>query len=217
MIFLQRYIVLGDLLFYVGFPLLIWTIGRDSLGDYYTMLLSSVPGILYTLYRFYAVRRVNVFGIFMISNLVLGTLIDILSGSAIRMLWNNVIYSYMLALFYLMTIFFRKPIVLYFSLDFTELQGYDRTSMKSKFFSPKILSIFNWITFSFALRELILSTIRVWLIQTYGVEAFDKGIILKQLIGWGFTAIAIAGFVYIAKLLDNETPKNEDLSPPQSN
>jgi len=42
-----------DFVFYFGFSLLIWNTCRPLLGDYLAMLLSTFPGILYTVYTLY--------------------------------------------------------------------------------------------------------------------------------------------------------------------
>jgi hypothetical protein len=179
----------------------IWNISRDYLEDYHAMLISSIPGIIYSIIRFILLKKINLTGIFMISNLFLGTLIDVLAGSAIQMLWNNVFYSYSLAIIFILTILVNKPIFLFFSLDVMELQGRNRNHMKDLFYLKKILIIFKWITFGFAFREMLLATIKVWLILEYGVESFDKGIILRQILNWTLTGASIYGFIHISKLL----------------
>jgi hypothetical protein len=203
-------VMIGDLIFFLFFPLVIWNFGREYTGDYYAMLLSSVPGIIYSIVRFMMVKKVNISGLFIITNLVLGTLIDVLSGSAIQMLWNNVYYGYFLGMLFLMTIFINKPIVLFFSLDFAELQGADRKSMKESFYQKKVLFVFKLITFGFAFREVLLASLKAWLIIKYGVESFDKGIIIRQVLSWGITAISVYGFIYIYKLLNNESAKAKE-------
>ncbi|MFC7322753.1 VC0807 family protein [Halobacillus campisalis] len=203
---MKNHFVLLDLIFYVVFPLAVWNLTRDPIGDYYAMLLSSVPGIIYTVYRFMALKKVNVFGLYMISTLVVGTLIDVLAGNAIRLLWYNVIYAYVLAGLFLLTIVIKKPIALYFALDFTELQGDDRAFNKRLFYQKKIYRIFSWIVAGFAFQNILSATLKAWLITEYGVEAFDKGIILRQVINWGLTFIIMAGFFYISKVI-NESPQ----------
>ncbi|WP_066301778.1 VC0807 family protein [Bacillus sp. FJAT-29937] len=213
---MKKYIVLLDIIFYVVFPLAVWNLGREWLGDYMAMILSSVPGILYSLYRFYELKKINFFGIYLLTNLIIGFLIDVLAGSALQLLWNNVIYSYILGAVYFGTIIFKKPIFLYMALDLTEMQGQDRSKMKSLFFEKKIITIFSWITAGFALKFIILATIKTWLIQQYGVEAFDKGIILRQILNWGFTIVSLSGFYFINKELgkasqdDDKDPSHEE-------
>ncbi len=200
---MNKNIVIGDVVFYLIFPIVIWNIGRDLAGDYYAMLISSVPGIIYSLFRFYLIKKINLFGVFILGNLLAGTLIDVLSGSALNLLWNNVYYSYFLGSLFLVTILFHRPIALYFALDFVELQGEDRIRMKETFYQKRILNIFKLITLGFALRDLLLATIKMWLILSYGVESFDKGILLRQVLSWSLTGLSIYGFIYVSKLIQD--------------
>src|SRR5689334_11347709 len=75
-------LIVDFILFFI-FPLIFWELCREGVGDYTAMILSTVPGILYTLYRFKNNARLNYTGIFVILNLILGLLVDILSGSAL--------------------------------------------------------------------------------------------------------------------------------------
>ncbi len=201
---MKRYVAVLDIVFYVVFPLIVWHGGRDLIGDYYAMLVSSVPGILYSIYRFYEIRKLNVFGLFMLGNLVVGTLLDVLAGSAMQLLWNNVFYGYALAALFIGTAVLKKPIALYFGLDLMELQGFDKSKLKPLFNKKKIFMIFTLITVAFALRDVIQATFKIWLIQEYGVEAFDKGLIARQVISWGISILTVIGFVYITRLLQDE-------------
>jgi hypothetical protein len=203
---MKKHIIILDLIFYVAIPLLVWNFGRGYIGDYYAMLASSIPGILYSIYRFFEIKKVNFTGVFILSNLLIGTLVDFLAGSAIQLLWNNVFYSLAMALFFLMTILINKPAALYLSLDLVELQGNDRTIMKDLFYERKVLRVFKIITLLFACRECVLSVIRVFLIKKYGVDAFDQGIVYRQIISWTFTFISMFGFYYIAKMMNTMKP-----------
>ncbi|MBS4192572.1 hypothetical protein KHA94_20725 [Bacillus sp. FJAT-49705] len=214
---MKNNIVLLDIIFYVVFPLMVWNLGRDWLGDYLAMILSTVPGILYSLYRFFELKKVNFFGIFLLTNLIITFLIDVLAGSAIQLLWNNVIYSFILGFIFFGTVLVRKPIFLYMALDLSEMQGNDRNEMKALFFGKKILTIFRWITAGFALKFIILAAIKTWLIQQYGVEAFDKGIIIRQILNWGFTIVSLSGFYFINKELGKTAPPANGETPNSEN
>ncbi|MBN8192774.1 hypothetical protein JI667_11540 [Bacillus sp. NTK074B] len=202
---MKKNIVLWDLMIYVALPLFVWKILRDYTGDYYAMLLSSVPGILYTIYRFIEMKKVNTFGLFILFTLIIGTLIDVLAGSSLQLLWNNVYYAAGISLFFLGTMVLRRPITLYFGLDFAELQGHDRMFSKRLFYKKPLYILFQLITLSFALRSGILAIVKAWLIMEYGVEAFDKGIILRQAFSWIMTGVTIIGFFYIGKII-KESP-----------
>jgi hypothetical protein len=195
-----------DLLFYVAVPLLVWKFGRGPMGDYYAMLASSVPGILYSLYRFFEVKKVNFFGLFILLNLVIGTLIDVLAGSALQMLWNNTFYLFFLGGVFLLSIAIKKPIGLLFALDIFELQGMDREELKGTFYQKRALFIFNLITTAYAFRDIVLAAVKIWLIKDYGVDAFDKGIILRQVFSWAITLLTAVGFFFITRIM-NENQK----------
>ncbi|SDL93044.1 VC0807 family protein [Sediminibacillus halophilus] len=198
---MKKNIVLLDIIFYVLFPLFIWHFIRDFIGDYYAMLLSSVPGIIYSVYRFFELKRINFFGVFILVTLMIETLIDILAGSSLQLLWNNVFYAAAMSLFFLSSIIIKKPITLYFGLDLAELQGHDRKFSKCLYYQKRLFLIFQLITLVFALRSGVLAVVKAWLIIEYGVEAFDKGIILRQAFSWVMTGITIAGFFYIGKII----------------
>lgn len=198
---LRNKIIILDLIFYVGLPLLVWNVFRDVIGDYYAMLASSVPAIIYSLYRFYEVKKINITGIYIITTLVIGTLIDVLAGSAIQLLWNNVFYNMAISIFFLSTLVFKRPMALYFGLDFAELQGHDRLFCRHLFNQKKLLMIFQLVTLVFALRSGVFAAIKAWLIVEFGVEAFDKGILVRQVIGWVFTGLTMFGFFYLTKVI----------------
>lgn len=200
---MKKNIVLLDLMIYVALPLFVWNILRDYTGDYYAMLLSSVPGIIYTVYRFVEMKKVNTFGLFILFTLIVGTLIDVLAGSSLQLLWNNVYYAAGISLFFFVTMVVRRPITLYFGLDFAELQGHDRMFSKRLFYKKPLYILFQLITLCFALRSGILAGVKAWLILEYGVEAFDKGIILRQAFSWIMTGVTFIGFFYIGKIINN--------------
>jgi len=72
---MKNNVILLDLIFYLALPLFVWHVLRDHVGDYYAMLLTSVPGIIYTLYRFKQTKKLNVTGTFILASLVIGTVL----------------------------------------------------------------------------------------------------------------------------------------------
>ena len=201
---MKKHIIFLDLLFYVAVPLLVWKFGREAIGDYYAMLASSVPGILYSIYRFYEVKKVNLTGIYILSTLIIGTMIDFLAGSAMQLLGNKVYYAFFIALFFLFTVLINKPAALYLALDLLELQGSKREPLKELFYRKTPLLVFKLITLAFFLREAVLAAVRIYLIGKYGVDAFDKGIVMRQVISWSFTILTMFGYVYIYSFLEKQ-------------
>ena len=129
----QKHIMWFDIIFYVVFPIFIWNMARDYTGDYIAMLISSVPGIIYTVYRFVLLKKVNTFGIYMIATLIIGTVLDLIAGGGLQLLWNNIYYDFVMGAFFILTVIFMRPIWLFFTVDFMELQGGDRKQLKKQF------------------------------------------------------------------------------------
>jgi len=202
---MKKNILFLDLLFYLALPLIIWNYGRVYIGEYAAILASSTAGILYSVYRFYTMKKVNFTGMYILASLIIKIFIEFFAGSALQLLWNHIYYDIVTALFFLLTIVIKKPAALYLTLDIVELQGNDRALMKDLFYRDRILKIFNLITLIFCSRELVLAVTRIILVGKYGVDAYDEGIIYQQIISWIFTIIAGLGFIYIYKLLDPET------------
>lgn len=202
---MNKYILFLDLLFYLALPLLIWNYGRVYMGDYTAILVSSSVGILYSIYRFYTMKKVSFTGMYILTSLLIKIFIEFFAGSALQLLWNHIYYDFVTALFFLVTILIKKPASLYLTLDIVELQGNDRALMKDLFYRGKTLRVFNVITLIFCFRELALAVTRIILVSRFGVDAYDEGIIYQQVISWIFTIIAGVGFIYIYKLLGPET------------
>lgn len=207
-------IVFWDVICYIVFPLLVWNFIRDDIGDYYAMLLSSVPGILYTVIRFYYIRSLQFFGIFMLANLVLSTLVDVLSGSAINLLWNRVYFAVGVGLFFLGSMVIKKPVALLFALDIMEMQGQPRKPLKEIFYQKKVFLVFQAITFVFVFREGLFAAWKAWLIKEYGVEAFDQALVLRQVLSWILTGVTVLGYLYVGKVMHDQSKRPVD--PPAS-
>ncbi len=203
-----------DVICYIVFPLLVWNFIRDEIGDYYAMLLSSVPGIIYTIIRFYYIRSLQFFGIFMLANLVLSTLVDVMSGSAINLLWNRVYFAIGIGVFFLGTMLVKRPVALLFALDIMEMQGQRRESLKKIFYQKKVLLVFQAITFVFVFREGLFAAWKAWLIKEYGVEAFDQALVLRQVLSWVLTGVTVIGYLYVGKILQDQS--NKPVDPPAS-
>lgn len=192
----NKKIILLDLIFYLVFPYVIWKFGKDSLGDYLAMLLSTVPGFVYTIYRFILEKQFNIAGLFIIGSLALSTTVDLLSGSAERMLWNSVYVGLFFAMIHFLAFIIKRPFALYFAVDFAYLQGYERKASTHLFYQQGIFRWFQLIQILFIVRSLFFAILKVWLLQTYGVEGYDSMLIYRQIASWFFTIVITGMFIY---------------------
>ncbi|MFD2637866.1 VC0807 family protein [Piscibacillus salipiscarius] len=185
-----------DILFYLVIPLIIWNYGRDLMGDYYAILLSTFPGFLYTVYRFIEQRQINITGMFVITTLLISTMVDILSPDAKAMLWNQVYLGYAFAGVFLFSMLIKKPLALYLAVDFAYLQGYERKNSLNLFKKKEIFKLYQLLTALFVIRGIFQSYFKSWLLQAYGVDGYGQMLIYLKLSGWIFGGLIVAGFFY---------------------
>ena len=114
---------LTDLIIYLVIPLVIWNTCREWLGDYPAMLISTVPGIFYTLYTFFKEKQYSITGLFILATMLIGSIMDVYSKTAHQMLWNTVYINTLLTVFWCFTILIRKPMAMFFFIDYAYLHG----------------------------------------------------------------------------------------------
>lgn len=189
--------ILLELLFYVALPYCIWNFGREPFGDYAAMLLSTIPGFIYTIYRFVLDKQFNITGLFILCSLVLGTTVNLLSGSAEQMIWNGIYLGLFYTFLYFVALIIKRPLSLYFAVDFAYLQGHDRKNSKQLFNEKGIFKWFQFIEAIFVIRGLFMAALTVLLLKKYGVDGYGSMLIYKQIAGWIFGAIIMGMFFYI--------------------
>lgn len=205
---MKKHIILLEIIFYAAIPYVIWNYGRGILGDYYALLISTVPGIVYTLYRFIKDRQLNITGMFIIASLLVGTTVNLLSSSAENMLWNQVYVGSAFAGIFILSIAIKKPLALYFAVDFAFLQGHLRGDSKSLYKNKGLFMWFQLLTLIFVIRGLFQNGLKSWLIYSYGVEAYNQLLIYMNVSGWIFSGLIMLGYVLvnikISKFLDEQ-------------
>jgi hypothetical protein len=199
-------LLVADLILFFLFPLAFWEVSREIIGEYPAMLLSTLPGILYSLYRFNQNGRLNYTGIFVLTNLLAGLVVDLLSGSALQLLWNNVLYSAGLFLIYAASLAAGKPLHLYFTLDLMEMRGHKRSITKELFFEKKAFKLFKLITFAYCMNEALYMLCLTHWIRHYGVEAYRLDIVLDKSLEIILSGFSLIVFFFIYQTVDQVSP-----------
>ena len=199
---MNKKFVLLDIICYAAIPYLIWTYGRDPLGDYWAIILSTVPGFIYTVYRFIKEKQFNILGIFIISSLLLDTIVNLMSSSAHIMLWNQVYLGYGFGGLYLLSILFKKPLALYFAVDHAYLMGYARKDSIALYNRKELFFGFQLVTLLFVIRSIFQSSFKAWLLTKYGVDAYGQMLIYLKISGWIFGGIITVGFLLVVNRIN---------------
>ncbi|MCI3920339.1 hypothetical protein MO973_08840 [Paenibacillus sp. TRM 82003] len=184
-------------------PYAIWLWGRASLSDYHALLLSTVPGFLYTIGRFAKERSWNVTGLFLIAALLIGTTIDLLSGNAELMIQNNIRTLFAFGLFFLASMLAKRPMALYFFADTAKVLGVpqDRGGERSHetLRRSDLLPYFHALTLLFVLRYVVIAVAKLFMFEIYGVEGYGLLIWWRVALSWGFGALILVASLFVAR------------------
>lgn len=193
----MKKVIVLDLLFYVALPYIIWNYGREPLGDYYAMLLSTVPGFFYTIYRFIQERQFNIAGLSIVLSLFLSTLVNLLSENAESMLWNQVYLGYSYGAVFLVSVLIRKPLALRFAADFVALQGFAKEESLKLFSQKNLFKWFQLLTLLFFVSSTFQNSLKAWLIHLHGADGYGEMLIYMKVSGWLFYGLILGGFFFI--------------------
>lgn len=196
---MNKKLVILDLICYAVIPFLIWTYGKEPLGDYIAILLSTFPGLIYTNYRFVKEKEFSVAGLFVITSLLISTAVNLVSTSANNMLWNQVYLGFGVSIVFLISMIIRKPLALYFTVDLAFLYGDSREFSKRLFSSQGLFMWFQLLNLLFVVRAVFVSLLKASLVKTYGAEGYDKVIIYMNISNWVFSGLILLGYLFINK------------------
>ena len=204
---------LRDLIFYLGIPLLIWNTCRPLLGDYGAMLLSTLPGIIYTLYVFFKEKQYSITGLFILASMVIGGILNLDSRTAYQMLWNNVYLNIGYVSFWCLSMLAKRPMAMYFFIDYAYLQGVPKDHSRALYRQMPFFKYFMFLTMFLAFRDLSDIFLRITLIHLYGVEGFNKISLITQIWGYATTFMFVYGIILIIKKIQkmrNLTAENPE-------
>jgi len=188
-----------DLIVYLGIPLLIWNTCRPYMGDYFAMLLSTVPGILYTLYTFFREKQFSVTGVFILATMIIGIILDLYSKTAHQMLWNYVYLNIGLVIFWCLTMVTKRPMAMYFFIDYAFLHGIPKDHTRVVYRQMPFFRYFMLLTAFLAFRDFSDILLRIFLIHLYDVEGFNRIKVITQIWNTATTVMFIYGIILIVK------------------
>ena len=188
-----------DLIIYLVVPLLIWNTCRIMLGDYFAMLLSTVPGVIYTIFTFIREKQYSATGLFILATMVIGSTMDIYSKTAHQMLWNYVYLNIGLVTFWCLTMLAGKPMAMYFFIDYAFLHGVPKTRTKVLYHQMPYFRYFMLLTGFLAFRDLSDTFLRIFLIHHSDVEGFNKIKVITQVWNTMTTVMFVYGIILIIK------------------
>ena len=209
--------MLLDAFFYIGVPLIAWNFFREHWGDYYTILFGMVPGVIYTIVTFIVNKEWNITGIFFLSIISLNLVMNLFSSTAEEELWNAVWLGYASIVFYSITILIRKPIGIFFFIDYAYAKGKPRAESRALYRAPENFHHFIKFTLFLIAREIVVIVVKTTMINELGVEGFNSIQITTSVINYIFTGLTIFYVIYILKHIKKVEPEpNLQTSPKET-
>lgn len=198
-----------DVFFYIAIPLIAWNFFREHWGDYYTILFGMVPGVIYTVATFLINKESNITGIFFLSIITLNFVMNLFSSTAEEELWNAVWLGYASIVFYSITILIRKPLGIFFFIDYAFAKGIPRDKSRAVYRAPENFHHFIKFTLFLILREIIVIVVKTTMINEMGVEGFNAIQITTSVINYAFTGLTIFYVIYILKHIKKAEPEQD--------
>jgi hypothetical protein len=196
---------LYDILLYIVLPLAIWNYGREQIGDYYALILTSAPGLIYTLFCFFQDKQFNISGLFILICLLITRASDLIAGSATQLLWNSVYLEIGYSIFWIITIIIKKPMGMYFFIDYAYLQGHPREKTCKLYKTKGLFKYFQLFSGLFVVKGFLDAALKTCLINIYGVEGYNQMVIITNVVGVIFAIITISFVAYIVKKIKQQT------------
>ncbi len=140
------------------------------------------------------------------------------------MIWNGVYLGLFYTLLYFVTLIIKRPLSLYFAVDFAYLQGHAPKDSKALFYQRGIFKLFQFIQVIFIIRGLFMAGLTVYLFKKYGIDGYGDMLIYKQIAGTIFSLFILGMYFYtnvpIRKYIaeqQNQLQDNNNLATQQSN
>jgi len=206
---MKRKIIL-DLFFYLAMPLLAWNLLRGHFSDYLLILIGLVPGLAYTVASFVAERQWSVSGVFFLVIISLNLALNLLSSTAEQELWNPVWLSCLSIAFYAFTMLIRRPLGIYFFIDYAHSKGVPRERSRAIYRHPRNLRHFYAFTGFLMLREAAVIVVKAPMIERLGVAGFNQIQLAGSAINYVFTGLMVVYIIYILKHIDHSVPPAQD-------
>ncbi|MDF2935182.1 MAG: hypothetical protein K0Q90_555 [Paenibacillaceae bacterium] len=186
--------------------------------DYYLILITGIPGILYTLLTLAIRKKANFTGIFLLATMLIDSALDLLAGSVCNMFVYGFWQSTAMTLFYGVTLLVRRPLSMYFALDVAELQGYNRQACRKLYHQPKPWRLLKLVTALMGLKSLGFAVIKWTVLTRFYSESlgklligYDNYLFYVRIYNWVWGAvIAICWLLFYKTVISSD---EEDLHP----
>lgn len=186
-----------EIIIYTVLPVLLWKILKIKIENYYAMLASIAPGIVYTFYKLYHEKMINAIGGFIFFSRMLFLGLALIKKSDLWFLQSYIWHQLIMAFIFSVSLIIKKYIPFYFFLEMYEGFGYNREDISLLCHESRIYRYFRYYTLFYVFIRISNSLIRYMLIGKFGVNGYDKILIITYSIIWVSLSIELKYISYI--------------------
>lgn len=109
----KHLMLLADFAVNLFLPWLAYTLTVDSHGEFYALIASSIPPLIWSFVELFWHRRLDALSAFVLTGIVLSIIAMMFGGDARMLLVRESLVSGLVGVIFLISLFFRQPIVFY--------------------------------------------------------------------------------------------------------
>lgn len=202
--------ILLDILFYFVSPILFWNFLREYLGGYYTLLAATIPGTIYAIASYVKEKEHRVAGYVLFFGMLLARLMDLWVDTPEGILWNDVRINVIYCLLWGGSILIRKPVGLYFFLNYASYRGLNYQESKKSFSRPPFVKYFYYFTLLLLVQDAWMALLYTALIKAYGIEGYNRILLISTCFNYLNIGLIVVSVILIIKRLKKEKVKEQE-------
>ena len=134
-------------------------------------------------------------------------LMDLVVDTPEGILWNDVRINVIYCLLWAVSILIRKPIGLYFFLNYASYRGLNYHESKKSFSRKPFVKYFYYFTLLLLAQDAFMALLYTVLIKTYGIEGYNKILLISTCFNYLNIGLIVVSVIFIVKRLKKEKAK----------
>jgi len=168
-----------------------------------------LPGTVYAVWSFIKEKEHRITGYVLFGGIVVARLMDLIVDSPEQILWNDVRINITFIVLWSISIFVKKPIGLYFFLDYASYSGLNYKKAKQHYVKKPFVKYFYYFTLLLIVQDIIMAGVYTFLIKSLGIEGYNKIQIITSVISYVNIGLIVAFVFFIVRMIKKEEIHNK--------
>jgi hypothetical protein len=170
--------------------------------------VAAIPATIYAVTTFIREKEHRVTGYILFVGIIVARLMDLLVNSPEQIIWNDVRVDLGYVVLFGISMLIRKPIGLYFFLDYASYSGINYQKAKEHYYRAPIIKYFYYFTVLLVCQNLFMAGLYTVLIKLYGIEGYNTIAIVTNIAGYLNIGMIVLFVFYIIRIIKKEDVHN---------